>query len=113
MKLAIIGSRGLNIENLEDYIHFYCDEIVSGGAKGIDKNAEEYARKNNIKLTVFLPDYAHFGKAAPLKRNQQIAEYADIAIAFWDGKSKGTAYTINSFRKLGKNVEVITLQSEN
>ena len=36
MKLAIIGSRGLWVENLGDYLPSGVTEIVSGGAKGID-----------------------------------------------------------------------------
>ena len=107
MKVAIIGSRGAIVENIGDYLPKECDEIVSGGAKGIDTCAEEYAVANGIKFTVFLPDYARFGRGAPLKRNKQIAEYADEALAFWDGKSKGTAHTINEFRSRSKNVRVV------
>ena len=107
MKIAIIGSRKLNVENLEDHIPQEATEIVSGGAKGIDSDAANYALERGIKLTVFQPDYARYKRGAPLKRNMQIAEYADECIAFWDGKSKGTMHTVELFRKLGKNVTVI------
>ena len=109
MKVAIIGSRGITVNNIGDHLPEGCDEIVSGGAKGVDTCAEEYANANGIKLTVFLPDYARFGKGAPLKRNEQIAEYADEAIAFWDGKSKGTEHTINMFRKRSKAVKIVEI----
>ena len=109
MKLAIIGSRGLKDLRIEEYIPSGVDEIVSGGAKGIDGCAASYARENGIKLTEFLPEYRRYGRAAPLKRNDALAEYADEAIAFWDGRSAGTKYTVNAFRKLGKRVEVITI----
>ena len=107
MKLAIIGSRNIVLENLDKYIPQSTTEIVSGGAKGVDSCAEKYANERGIKLTVFLPEYEKYGRAAPLKRNLLIAEYADQAIAFWDGSSKGTLYTINAFKKLGKHVDVI------
>lgn len=110
MKLAIIGSRSLNVENLGDYLPSDVSEIVSGGAKGIDSQAAEYARQNGLTLTEFLPDYARYGRGAPLKRNEQIAEYADAALAFWDSKSKGTKYTISLFEKLGKRVVVVEMQ---
>ncbi len=110
MKIAIIGSRSLKIENLGDYLPDRVTEIVSGGAKGIDTIAAEYSRQNNIKLTEFLPDYARYKKGAPLKRNQQIADYADEVIAFWDGISRGTKSTIAMFEKSGKNVTVINLK---
>jgi hypothetical protein len=53
--------------------------------------------------------YDLYGKAAPIKRNREIAEYADEAIAFWDGRSKGTDHAIRFFKKLGKKVTVIML----
>ena len=39
MKIAVIGSRNLIVENLEEYLPADCTEIVSGGAKGIDECA--------------------------------------------------------------------------
>lgn len=109
MKVAIIGSRNLNITNLEEYIPENISEIVSGGAKGVDTSAKEYALKNNIPFTEFLPDYKRFGKGAPLKRNLQIIEYADMVIAFWDGKSHGTKYVIDNCSKLNKPVKIIKI----
>ncbi len=107
MKIAVVGSRSLKIDNMGDFLPAGITEIVSGGAKGIDTVAADYARQNNIKLTQFFPEYERYGRAAPLKRNQQIAEYADEVIAFWDGKSKGTMYTVELFKKLGKKITVI------
>ena len=34
MKVAVIGSRNLSVENLGDYLPDDTTEIVSGGAKG-------------------------------------------------------------------------------
>ena len=82
MKVAVIGSRNIQIENLSKYLPRETTEIVSGGAKGVDTSAREYALANSIKLTEFLPEYSKFKRAAPLKRNLQIIEYADIVIAF-------------------------------
>ena len=88
MKTAVIGSRNLSVDDLGRYLPKNTTEIVSGGAKGIDACAREYARQNNITLTEFLPEYNKFGRYAPLKRNLEIIDYADEVIAFWDGKSK-------------------------
>ena len=57
MKIAIIGSRNLVVNNISAYLPKDVTEIVSGGAKGIDNCARTYAIKNNIKLTEFLPNY--------------------------------------------------------
>lgn len=106
MKVAIIGSRTLAIDNLEDYIPECTEEIVSGGAKGIDSCAKRMALEHNYRYTEFLPEYNKFGRGAPLKRNLQIIEYADIVIAFWDGKSRGTKYSIEKCQLLNKKVIV-------
>ena len=109
MKLAIVGSRGIKNINLKYYIPSGIDEIVSGGAIGIDSLAREFALSNNIKLTEFLPIYKLYGRAAPLVRNREIAKYADEALVFWDGKSKGTKYTIELFEAMGKKATVIRM----
>ena len=109
MKVAVIGSRNLTVDNLGDYLPKGITEIVSGGAKGIDTVAKEYALKNRVKLTEFLPEYSKYKKGAPLKRNLQIIEYADMVIAFWDGKSRGTKFMIDSCKKTGKKIVVHTI----
>ena len=109
MKVAVIGSRNITIPNLGDYLPSECTELVSGGAKGVDTSAKEYAEAHDIKITEFLPDYANYGRGAPLKRNIQIIEYSDIVLAFWDGKSKGTKYVIDNCEKLKKSVRIIRM----
>ena len=113
MKLAVIGSRNISADHMEIYFPPGVTEIVWGGAKGVDTQAEEYAKRANMKCTVFLPDYTRYGRAAPLKRNDQIAAYADEALAFWDGRSRGTQYTIRQFHKKGKRVHVVLVPLEN
>lgn len=106
MKIAVIGSRNLNVEHLERFIPDDVEEIVSGGAIGVDASAREYARRNGKKLTEFFPDYKKYGKSAPLYRNLQIIKYADEVVAFWDGKSRGTKYVIDNCIKIGKKIRV-------
>lgn len=112
MKLAVIGSRTLLVENLEEYLPEGVTEIVSGGARGIDSVAAEYARTHGIKLVEFLPDYAKYGRGAPLKRNHLIVDYADEGIAFWDGVSTGTVYTIRLFKEANKPIRVMRMTKE-
>lgn len=104
MKVAVIGSRGLDIDMIHFYIPAAATEIISGGAKGVDAEAQKYALENNLKYTEFLPDYKKYGKGAPLKRNDEIIDYADIVVAIWDSKSKGTKYTMDKCKKIGKSL---------
>ena len=107
MKVAIIGSRNLKIENLEKYLPRKTDEIVSGGASGIDACAARWAKEHSLTLTEFLPQYERYGRGAPIVRNRQIVDYCDKVIAFWDGSSKGTLSVIQYAQKTGKPCEVI------
>lgn len=108
MKLAIIGSRSLTITNLEDYIPENTVEIISGGAKGIDSCAKKFALKHSLKYTEFLPRYNLYGRAAPLRRNLEIISNADMVLAFWDGKSRGTKFAIDNCKKINKPIRIIT-----
>lgn len=95
MKVAVIGFRNLTVDDLAKYLPQETTEIVSGGARGIDTCVKNYARQAGLKLTEILPDYAHYGRMAPLKRNEEIVGYCDMVIAFWDGQSHGTRYVID------------------
>lgn len=112
MKLAIIGSRGILAVDIGAHLPDGVEEIVSGGAAGIDRLSAAYAKEQGIPLTEFLPDYGRYGRGAPLRRNAEIAAYADGVLAFWDGRSRGTAHTVGLFRAAGKSVRVILVETE-
>ena len=103
--MAVIGSRGLQVDRLEDYLPEGVTEIVSDGARGVDACARNYALRHGLKLTEFLPDYGRFGKGAPLLRNITIIENAGLVLAFWDGQSKGTKFVIDNCKK--RNIPVV------
>ena len=106
MKVAVIGKINLTLQNLVKYLPEKTTEIVSGGAKGMDTCAREYALAKGLKLTEFLPEYQKYGRGAPLKRNLQIIDYADCVLAFWDGQSRGTKFVIEHCKAQGKPVRV-------
>ena len=112
MKVAVIGSRGLRVDHLENYLPEGTTEIVSGGARGIDTCARNYAQQHGLKLTEFLPEYGRYGRGAPLRRNITIIEYADQVLAFWDGQSRGTKYVIDNCKKRNIPVTVYTPGTE-
>ena len=112
MKIAVIGSRNLVVTDLQRYLPAGVTEIVSGGARGIDTCAQEYALAHGLKLTEFLPEYNKYGRNAPLRRNLQIIEYADAVIAFWDGRSRGTKFVIEQCQQRSIKITVYKKRPE-
>ena len=79
-------------------------EFVSGGCKGIDLLGEQFAKTHNYTIKQFLPDWKKFGRAAGIKRNAEMINYIkkfdnSIVIAFWNGESHGTKFTIENAKK--------------
>ena len=65
-------------------------EVVIGCAQGADSHGETVARSMGIPVARFPADWKQYGKSAGIRRNAQMAEYADALIAVWDGQSRGT-----------------------
>ena len=51
MKIAIVGSRDIIVADIGKYVSDG-DEIVSGGAVGVDRCASEYAKKHGMTCRV-------------------------------------------------------------
>lgn len=112
-KVIIAGSRNFTnyymlkefcnnaLKNIQEPI-----EIVSGGAKGADMLGEQYAREVGYPVKLFPAKWNALGKTAGYIRNQEMANYADALIAFWDGKSKGTHHMIETAKSCGLKVRV-------
>lgn len=99
MRVAIVGSRSITMDAypiLDQFMPKGTSEIVSGGAKGADELAEEYARQNHLPIKIFRPNYDRYHKSAPLQRNLAIIRYSDFVLALWDGRSRGTANVITN-----------------
>lgn len=109
MTLLIVGSRSITDFDLSPYVDESVDCIISGGAKGVDSLAETYANQHGLAKIIVLPQYDRYGRAAPLKRNEQMVELADEILVIWDGLSKGTAYTVQYAQKQGKHMTVIRI----
>lgn len=109
MIVGVVGSRGFKNYNLLEQklstAPYDITEIISGGAKGADTLAIRYARKRGLLWREFLPDHKKY-RHPYHHRNRLIAEASDVLIAFWDGSSTGTKYTIGYMRKLGKPVHI-------
>ena len=86
--------------------------IISGHCSGVDLMAERYAAESGLKAEIFYPEWEKYGRAAGPIRNKKMVEAANIVIAFWDGKSKGTESVIRYCEKTGKKCEIISIKEE-
>ena len=108
MKVIIAGSRDVTalylVEDASLMSKFDITEVVSGGARGVDRLGEIFAEKNGLPVKVFPADWTKFGKSAGHRRNREMAQYADALVAVWDGVSPGTKGMILEMKKLKKLV---------
>lgn len=110
-RIAVVGSRAFKNWNqlktvLDDLLE-EDDEIVSGGALGVDSMAQRYAKETGHNIKIYYPKYARFGKPATFIRNKDIVADSHVVVAFYaKGKfgSGGTANSAEWARKLGKEL---------
>lgn len=117
MRTIIAGGRNITdiklVKQAVEKSEFLITEVVSGGAKGVDKLGEQYANAADIDLVIFPANWSKHGKAAGPIRNKRMAQYATsdrqrpgALIAIWDGKSRGTKSMIDIAADLGLKVFV-------
>lgn len=109
MKLLVVGSRSIQKFDLSKYISSDVDTIISGGASGVDSIAELYADRHRLSKYIIRPRYDIYGRAAPLRRNEEMVDMADAVLVVWDGNSEGTLHTINYLNKRKKKALIIKL----
>ena len=101
LKIIVAGGRNFNdyprIKRiLDEILEVRSDvEIVCGMARGADLLGKKWADENNVQVSEFPANWDLHGKSAGYKRNAEMAKYADVLIAFWDNKSRGTEHMIN------------------
>lgn len=137
-RIAIVGSRTIaNLEDTDtdmtkalmerDWVYYNIDSLIglwsitsldhqvailSGGAVGVDRRAQEYAIANDIPFFLFKPYHlidnkVEYNPRYFFTRNKQIVDNCDELIAFWDGESNGTGDTIRYARKRKKVINTV------
>lgn len=119
MKIAIIGSReGFECGFVYPKLNKYYDPdnpskntFITGGARGVDTFAKNYANTFGIPLEIIKP-INPANKLDYLFRNVEIITKADLILAFWDGKSKGTKFVIDYAMARSKEVIIFDLKKK-
>lgn len=83
-------------------------KILSGGARGVDQLAIQWAKNNDKSFSVINAKWRVFGRSAGHARNLEMSRLADALIAVWDGSSHGTLDMITIMRDLGKPHHIYT-----
>jgi len=80
------------------------DIMIHGGAIGADKIASEWAKANGIEQIEVKP--VKYSSVYFLYRDVEMVGMCDRVLAFWDGKSRGTRFTMEyaALRKKPVNV---------
>lgn len=109
--VLVCGSRGLQVPALvvaSSLVAMAPDGwlVLSGGARGVDSVAREAAWLLGWEFVEFLPQYGLLGRRAPLVRNAEMVQLASAVVAYWDGRSRGTAHTVGLARQAGVPVLV-------
>lgn len=118
MRIAIVGSRRRDckdeVEKLVDELAV-CNKnlvIVSGGCRGVDTWAEDYAKSLGIETDIYLPNLENLLNKIDMirryyARNKLIVENSAVIYAFVaDDRKGGTENTIWWANKLGKQVVI-------
>lgn len=112
MKAIICGGRTYSdLEYLETSLD-HClkwwklSVIITGGAKGADTLANQWATKRGLRVCVLFADWDKYGKAAGMIRNKlMLEEKPDVVIAFPGGT--GTENMITISRQAGVPVFIL------
>jgi hypothetical protein len=75
------------------------EEVISGGAAGVDNIGEWWARDHDIKVVQVKPDWDKHGKSAGPIRNVKMATMATHLIVIWDGSSRGARSMIEAWER--------------
>jgi hypothetical protein len=123
--LLVTGTRTFDdYELLEwklDLVTYFWDDVAvchghsfhrtPRGHTGADWHAEKWAEKNWYDRHHYIADWEKYGKAAGPRRNGEMCRFVaaqdGTLVAFWDGKSKGTADCVRQFRALSPRVHVV------
>ncbi len=119
MTIAISGSREFSdYEFIRKHFYKYLDgldtcgpfEIRFGDCRGVDATMLAICKKDHINHRIFYANWDFWGKAAGPKRNEKMLRNADVLLAFWNHKSRGTKSAIDIATKNGIPVIIFDIR---
>ena len=125
MKLIIAGSRGIRPEDALPLVRGWINtsinpvtEFVTGDCPNSPDMVPYLLQKEIftsggtfIPIAKFPANWQVEGKAAGFIRNRRMAEYGDILLLLWDGKSRGSLNMKQNMEKLNKPISLLVMCS--
>ena len=114
-RVVIAGSRNFNDYEMfasivGEFLKPICEEyemiIVSGHCSGTDLMGERYAKENGYEVEIYPAEWKKYGRSAGPKRNKQMVDAADFAIAFPGVNGKGTYSMIQYAKQKGIPIKI-------
>ena len=81
-------------------------DFISGEATGADSLGKKWALSRGYKVALFPAHWELYGRSAGYRRNEKMAKAATYLVAFWDGRSRGTAHMVSIADKYKLKVHI-------
>lgn len=115
MKVIIAGSRGMTdqaamfaaLDRIIGPRKHAIAAVLCGDARGADTIGRRWAEHHGIPVQRYPADWDSHGRSAGYRRNEVMAQNADVLVAFWDGTSPGTRQMIDCALHHGLWVRVV------
>lgn len=115
IRLIITGPRACTknnavISEISEYITQLggVDEIITGGASGVDMMAKQYAREHAISYREFIPNWQNDLNAAGMIRDTRMAEYATHLLVFVTEGTKESQNLMDEAQRNHLRIRMIT-----
>lgn len=108
MKVAVSGTRTFKDYPLlcgffKQHMPHPCT-IIQGACRGVDLMAERYGKEHGFKVLEYRANWDEYGRGAGVLRNIEMAKAADMLLAIWDMKSRGTRHMLRTMHDLKKPI---------
>ncbi len=105
MRTVIAGSRSIEdyalVKRVIESTPWIITGVITGGAPGVDRLADRWARENKLPRIVEHAHWKLYGLDAGPQRNGRMAQIGEALVAIWDGESPGTKDMIRRMRQKG------------
>ncbi len=103
MKVIITGGRNYNNPELVQRALrvIGATHVVHGGCSGADSIADDWARRNNVKISLYPADWDKNGRAAgPIRNHQMLKDNTDAACLLAFAGGNGTKHCVETAKSL-------------